>query len=322
MKKERPNVFAVSRSLWAHPLFADEAFTEREAWVWLIGAAAWKRISTRGNGGLVTLQRGEFSFSVRFLAEKFGWKKDRVARYMGRLKKHDMVRDTERDSCQVYSICNYNRFQIVGAPDRDTVSDTPRDTNATAPRQHRDKEETGETGETLDLTSFGLALSAACAAAQARGAEVARFPTNRFETIGEEFVLHENKIREFAEIYPAVDIRAQIRAMKGWLLNNRDQRKTVKGMARFMNSWLAREQNKAGGNGRNGTHHTGNRASHGSFGATIAAAVDARADRELFGGFGDESDRHDARGPPRLDRSGAIEVGPDDIAGGVRRLPP
>jgi len=46
-------VFAVARSIWADPDFADEQFTEREAWMWLIGegfvrnhprilSAAWK----------------------------------------------------------------------------------------------------------------------------------------------------------------------------------------------------------------------------------------------------------------------------------------
>lgn len=147
MADGRPNVFGLSRDIWNHPVFADEPFSEREAWAWLIGAAAWKRINTRGNAGAVTLERGEFSFSIRFLAEKWKWKKDRVARFITRLKKRDMLRDTRRDSCEVYFICNYNKFQKVGVSDRDSARDTERDANATAPRQHRDKEETGETGE-------------------------------------------------------------------------------------------------------------------------------------------------------------------------------
>jgi uncharacterized protein YdaU (DUF1376 family) len=102
----------------------------------------------------------------------------------------------------------------------------------------------------IDLTSFGLAPSAACAAAHAAGSEFIRLPTNRFEKFGEEVIIFEGKIIEFGEIYPAIDIRAQIRAMKGWLLNNRDKRKTRSGMMRFVNGWLSKEQNRAGNGGK------------------------------------------------------------------------
>lgn len=43
-------VFAVDRGVWDHPMFADEPFTEREAWLWMVSAAAWmsKRVRVAG----------------------------------------------------------------------------------------------------------------------------------------------------------------------------------------------------------------------------------------------------------------------------------
>lgn len=136
MSDKRPNVYGISRDLWEHPVFMDESFTEKQAWAWLIGAAAWKQIDARGNVGPVTLSRAEFSFSIRFLARRWKWDKAKVHRFFGKLKRHGMVTDSERDGNQVFLISNYNKFQIVASPKRDTTE--------TPPRQERDKEETGE----------------------------------------------------------------------------------------------------------------------------------------------------------------------------------
>lgn len=136
------NVFAVSRSIWDDSDFAREPFTEREAWIWLVSAAAWKDIKARGNVGPVKLQRGEFSFSTRFLAEKWQWSNSRVDRFIHRVKNRDMIRDTSRDGSKIYSIIKYNHFQVVGLPKRDSDRDDDRDDNGTAAGQQRDKEET------------------------------------------------------------------------------------------------------------------------------------------------------------------------------------
>ena len=41
-----------------------------------------------------------------------------------------------------------------------------------------------------------------------------------------------------------VDIASELRKMRGWLLANPSKRKTKSGIARFANSWLAREQDR------------------------------------------------------------------------------
>lgn len=149
----RPNVYGVSREIWKDPDFADEPFTEREAWLWLVGAAAWKQIKTRGNSGSVTLQRGEFSFALTFLATKFKWNKSKVERFLKRLENRDTIRDASRDGSKVYFIKNYNRFNVVGVEKSDAVRDDKRDATETTARRDRDKEETGETREAGKVVS-------------------------------------------------------------------------------------------------------------------------------------------------------------------------
>lgn len=63
---------------------------------------------------------------------------------------------------------------------------------------------------------------------------------------GGEYPIFQHDIDTFAELYPAVDILQAMRGMKGWLMTNPTKRKTKRGIGRFINSWLAREQDKGG----------------------------------------------------------------------------
>lgn len=66
---------------------------------------------------------------------------------------------------------------------------------------------------------------------------------------GEEFPIFQCDLNEFAELYPAVDILQAMRGMRGWLITNPTRRKTKRGIRRFINSWLAKEQDKGGTRG-------------------------------------------------------------------------
>lgn len=55
-----------------------------------------------------------------------------------------------------------------------------------------------------------------------------------------------SKIRSWAEAYPAVDVRAELLKMKAWSESNPKRAKTRKGITRFINSWLSKEQDSGG----------------------------------------------------------------------------
>lgn len=61
-----------------------------------------------------------------------------------------------------------------------------------------------------------------------------------------EFDITQKHIDHWGELYPAVDVMQEIRKMKGWLESNPAKRKTRKGIARFITSWLSKEQDKGG----------------------------------------------------------------------------
>ena len=60
------------------------------------------------------------------------------------------------------------------------------------------------------------------------------------------YPIRQAQVDEWSGIYPAVDIMQELRKMAGWLDANPNKRKTARGILRFVNGWLAREQDKGG----------------------------------------------------------------------------
>lgn len=63
---------------------------------------------------------------------------------------------------------------------------------------------------------------------------------------GEEYPITQSYVLELAQLYPAVDIMQELRAMKGWCDANPRKRKTAGGMKRFINGWISKAQNRGG----------------------------------------------------------------------------
>lgn len=69
---------------------------------------------------------------------------------------------------------------------------------------------------------------------------------------GTVYAVSPEQIRAWEALYPAVDVAQQLRNMRGWLDSNPARRKTGRGIGRFINGWLAKEQDRGGSGGRNG----------------------------------------------------------------------
>lgn len=61
---------------------------------------------------------------------------------------------------------------------------------------------------------------------------------------GSEYCVTEQQCQEWAELYPSVDVPQQLRNMRGWLLSNKERRKTKRGINRFITAWLSKEQDR------------------------------------------------------------------------------
>lgn len=130
-------VFAVDRGIWEHDAFRDQPFTDREAWMWMVGEAAFKTRTRNIGGKVVDLGRGQLVASVRFLAERWQWSKSAVDRFLDRLKKRDMIETNSGTGILVITVCKYEEYQRVSLPagTQDGTQD------GTAAGQQRDKRE-------------------------------------------------------------------------------------------------------------------------------------------------------------------------------------
>ena len=83
---------------------------------------------------------------------------------------------------------------------------------------------------------------AAASAAPSPSKAVASLPANQ---AGKFYQITQAQVDGWKELYPAVDVMQELRNMRGWLDANPKNRKTSDGMARFINHWLKKEQNRA-----------------------------------------------------------------------------
>jgi len=149
--------FALHRKSFEHPLFEGEEYSRRDAWHWLIGEAAWKERRVRIDGQIVQLERGQLAHSLRFLASKWKWSKDRVARFLDTLKTETMIIVDARHGTSLITICNYDAYQ----PSRDKDRDASETGTATPARHECDKEEEGNKEISKESISPRAARSAA-----------------------------------------------------------------------------------------------------------------------------------------------------------------
>ena len=103
--------FAIDRGVWDHPLFAREKFSEREAWLWMLSAAAWADTRVRIGKSVIEIRRGQLAFATRFLAGKWMWAHSKVVRYLNRLKSDTMIVTEPTRDATLITICNYDKYQ-------------------------------------------------------------------------------------------------------------------------------------------------------------------------------------------------------------------
>ena len=139
---------AMPRAILSDPMFADEPYTEREAFLSLVADAAWKPRKLRLRRGVVDLGRGQTLASSRYLAERWQWPEPRVRRFIERLSgrrandaQNDAPNDAQNDALidaqptpngTIITIRNYDTFQKETKSDKST-GDAQSDAQVDAP---------------------------------------------------------------------------------------------------------------------------------------------------------------------------------------------
>jgi len=104
--------FMIARSLLEHPVWLeDKPFSRGQAWVDLIGRANWKATERWSGAELVKVKRGQLLTSEGALAERWGWSRGKVRRYLDTLEKNGMISKNSTAKGTALTVENYAKYQ-------------------------------------------------------------------------------------------------------------------------------------------------------------------------------------------------------------------
>jgi len=127
-----------------HELFASEAYTEREAFQWVIIKAAWKDTTHRVGNDVVSVPRGSFFCTQREMAKQWSWGTTKVRNFLDLLVSQNMIETTTEHKKTLVTVCNYSKFQ-----DKQNVNETKKDqeqnNSKTTAKQEQNTKDTNNT---------------------------------------------------------------------------------------------------------------------------------------------------------------------------------
>lgn len=100
------------RGWMENDMFADEPYTEREAWEWLIEHASYDGKQVYNIlGEPVILKVGQLSYAYSYMAKAWNWNKTKVCRFITKIRKWNAI-EVENETLQmIITICNYSQYQ-------------------------------------------------------------------------------------------------------------------------------------------------------------------------------------------------------------------
>ena len=251
-----------------------EPFSRGQAWIDLLMLANHEDHKTMFDGQLITVPKGSRITSIRKLAERWGWGRDKTMKFLNTLQADKMIEKTADTRKTVITIVNYGKYQSNEDEQRTPSghsADTERTLNGhsadTEPTQTRiiknDKNYKNEKNEkNIDIeysdTSYPHTLAEshpddAPPRKKKGGKKKTKVDVVEEEAPVELIPLNDGsgwrptlkEYDEYKRLYPSVDIDQEFRSMRGWCLSNPKNKKTQGGVKRFVNSWLSKRQDRA-----------------------------------------------------------------------------
>lgn len=205
-------------------------------WQRLILEANHQEAKKMFNGALTTIRRGELVFGLEAWEAKTGISKKILRRCLKTLEDEGMVGRQRTNKCSIISIINYDKYQSAGS--QEAGEGQAEGKQRASKGQHRKNVKNGENVENKDIKSG--------ASTEASEPAIGFIPTNKYNTEGEQYPVTQSQIDDWQAVYPAVNVLQEVKKAKAWLQANPAKAKTYRGMAKFLNGWMSRQQDKGG----------------------------------------------------------------------------
>ena len=112
--------FKIDRQIFDHWLWEDKPFSKGQAWVDLVGLANYEDGKTPYKGKIIACKRGTVYRSISFLAERWGWSRDKTRSFLNLLESDGMVIINATTHQTTITLVNYGKFQDKPATDSST----------------------------------------------------------------------------------------------------------------------------------------------------------------------------------------------------------
>lgn len=220
----------------------DEPFSMGQAWIDLLLRANHQDKEMIFDYKTITVGRGQLITSVRKLADRWKWGNQKTLKFLRLLEEMKMIEKQSDNRRTLLTIVNYTIYQDTENTDG-TQIDTLSEQYQNADRTQIDHKQEYKELKNLKNEKKVKNNNTFCSELETNSEPpIIQIPLNDNSL----FDVTQTMVDEYQEIYPSVDVMQQLRNMKGWCLSNPRNRKTRSGVRRFINSWLAKEQNKGG----------------------------------------------------------------------------
>lgn len=138
---------SIHRSVLDNFVWRDRPFNMGAAWIDLILMANHEEKKMPLDGHLFIIKRGQTFTSVRSLADRWGWSKVKVSRFLTLLEEDEMVKLERSKNGTLLTLVNYDNFQDC-RDDKKTPSGHQTDTKRTiSGRNNNDNNENNENND-------------------------------------------------------------------------------------------------------------------------------------------------------------------------------
>lgn len=119
----------ITRSCASHWIYSEKPYDKFHAWVDLILLASHKDVKLLIEGELRLIKRGSFHTSILKLADRWGWDRKKVSRFLVSLERDGMVTTDRTTHGTTVTLVNYEKYQGQGTTDNPTndATTTPTD---------------------------------------------------------------------------------------------------------------------------------------------------------------------------------------------------
>jgi hypothetical protein len=231
MSKDPAGYIKLYRQILDNPIVCKDA-EYFAIWGYLLLSATHTEHYDCFNGQRIKLQPGQLITGRKRIADKFNISESKVQRVLKTFEIEQQIEQRTTPNMRLITILNWGAYQSTEQQNEQRVNN---DRTTTEQRLNTIQEQKNVKNDKNINNIYS---------AEQKNALAPPPVITLILNDGSEYPITQNKVDEYKTFYPAVDVMQELRKMKAWCIDNATRRKTKRGILRFVNAWLSKEQDR------------------------------------------------------------------------------